>query len=733
MAKLLNLRWGVADDPTALQPSLHECLATLVAQSDVLVANVIEGLVLASAPQGLRRNPQLQRTGVRQAIEALQVDVDALRELFRSELSQRIYQGGGQDQVPSEALRFDDLQMLDEAVLDRNIEQARAQQEVERMVDDVLPALDALVSTLLGWRTAQPGLNPVRPQVFVAALQATLWSRVPDPLVREVLVVPSAGLLGSELRKLYREMADWLGSTGVEPAVPVGGRKEGGSDGTVSRSVAKTLLTLDRLRKLLAGDFDAREPARVEFLHTVPASLSLLQELKQEDELLYRLERERAGRRSAAASSSAGADMLSAPEAPPVEGPRLGRQLGEQVVRLMFDNLANEGRLVAAYKQQLRTLEPAVLQLARDDSRFFSDRAHPARQLLERMTQRSLAFSSESDAGWQQFLVGVERTVQQLVEGELDAERVEQVLAHLQADWDRQDADARLKREEAARALVHAEQRNLLAQRLAAEFEAALARAKVPEFIADFLKTSWSQAVAEDQLRRVDGSNDPRGLRAVVDDLVWSVKPGPARGGRLQRLAQLVPGLVARLREGLRAIDYPTELTERFLDRLHAIHASALKDGRDVAAREAAREAETIPSEFGPGAFEDSGVWLASQEAEESGYLGPDSVGSDADDVPQVAGDAVAPRPEALRIGAWVELRVQGQWQRVQLTWASPHQTLFMFTSPTGTAHSMSRRTLERLHDGGRIRVVAGRNLVDEALDQVAKAALRNSLGPNKP
>jgi hypothetical protein len=80
-----------------------------------------------------------------------------------------------------------------------------------------------------------------------------------------------------------------------------------------------------------------------------------------------------------------------------------------------------------------------------------------------------------------------------------------------------------------------------------------------------------------------------------------------------------------------------------------------------------------------------------------------------------------------IRTGTWVELMVNGNWLRVQLTWASPHATLFMFTSLAGTAHSMSRRTLEKLRGQGLMKVVAERNVVDDAFDQVAKAALRNS------
>src|SRR5206468_1673657 len=78
--------------------------------------------------------------------------------------------------------------------------------------------------------------------------------------------------------------------------------------------------------------------------------------------------------------------------------------------------------------------------------------------------------------------------------------------------------------------------------------------------------------------------------------------------------------------------------------------------------------------------------------------------------------------------GTWVELEVKGEWIRAQLTWASPAGTLFMFTSQAGTAHSMSRRTLDRLRTQGHIKVIAERNVVDEALDQVAKTALKNSI-----
>jgi hypothetical protein len=94
----------------------------------------------------------------------------------------------------------------------------------------------------------------------------------------------------------------------------------------------------------------------------------------------------------------------------------------------------------------------------------------------------------------------------------------------------------------------------------------------------------------------------------------------------------------------------------------------------------------------------------------------------------QEGAEPVPVRTEDLRVGTWVEIQIKGEWVRAQLTWCSPHATLFMFTSVGGTAHSMSRRTLDKLRSTDHLRIVADRPVVDEALDQVAQAALKNSL-----
>lgn len=745
MDKLLKLRFGVSHDPVMTQPSLHDCLEQALQQAEYLMTEVLNGLSAATGSgAGTRRVASLHAPAVKATVLQLLTRSREVRESYRDELTRLVYEGGGKEQVHTEALRFEDLQLFEDAQLDQSIEVARAQQEVSLAVDDVLPALDAVVSTLMGWRTIQPGLNPLRPDVFVRALQACLAMHVPNAPVREALIAPAAGLLGANLRRLYRELTDWLRSGGIEPAVPIGGRPQAGAASgvaVVADSVAKTLLTLDKLRKLLAGDFDPHGGGpKADFLHTVPASMVALQDLKQVDAMVQRLELRRRETPPPEPPATLEAQEALEHEKPPA--PRLGHQLGEEVVCLMFDTLAQDARLLPQFKRQLKAMEPAVLSLARQDSRFFSDRTHPARQFLDRITQRSLAFSSESDDGWARFSATVEQAVQWLDSKVVDADTFGELTDALHEKWAEHDQVLRARREEAARALLHAEQRNLLAQKLAAEFTQATEGLEVADFVVDFLKGSWSQVVAQAQLSCADGSDDPFGYRAMVEDLIWSVQKSTARRGRQRRLAEMIPGLLAKLRSGLTGIDYPPELTARFFESLITLHHAALQEGREAAAAQASQagldeqEAQDTHIQVAEGSDHDVALWLASQEVQDSGYLGHESFLPDLTEEKALAEDehpdGAPPRELAsaaeLRTGTWVELMVAGNWLRVQLTWASPHATLFMFTSLAGTAHSMSRRTLERLRTQGLIKVVAERHVVDEALDHVAQAALKNSL-----
>ncbi len=730
MKKFLLRRIGVVDDHSGARPSLQDCIEIVLQQADTLIGDVLEGLAASSA-KTKGKSSYGEGAPVSKAVtDLLCSQSSALKEIFRTELRAAVYNTGSIDFSESSQVHFDDLQLFDSKQIDASIHLALAQQEVARSVADVLPALNALISGLLGWITVQPQLNPLRPEAFVRALQACLVQYVPDVQVRALLITPAAGLLGVSLRQLYREICQWLRSQGVEPATPVGtpvgGTQEGGKK--PENSIGRTIVTLDKLRRLLTGEFDsaAAGGGMPDFLHTVPASFVALEDLKLVEPMMKRL----------AQRASQSAEVKARAKAPnqqiarePTQGKQMGKQLGEEVVRMMIDNLMQDERLLLKVRELIKTLEPVLLTLARSDPRFFSERRHPARQFLDQLTHRSLGFGAESDEGFFPFLQSVSKAVDDLIHGDGDAASFARMLHELEEGWTRVEAAQRQQHEEAARALLLAEQRNLLAQHLAEDFQERLKGKNIPDLVTGFLRGPWAQVVAQSQLDCVDGRDDPDGYMALVDDLIWSVQLRLTRHD-LVRLVQLVPDLLVKLRQGLQLIGYPEERIPAFFDALIAIHEKAF-EARRVQAREQA--AEQMPQELGEAITEDSQpdmqdmtqaveFWGADDEAQEADYLV-----QDLEPLPEPA-----QRPWSagdLNTGMWVELLVKGVWLRAQLTWTSPHRTLFMFVSHGGLAHAMSRRTMERLRMKGSIRVVSDRHVVDNALDAVAQTALQNDLG----
>lgn len=738
MKKFLMRRLGVAEESSGLKPTLPDCIEAVLEQSGTLVDDVLKGMELALAQAKTKGAGLNQRQINKSVVEQLRQQAAAVRATFAAELRQAIYHSGSQGGGDQPLVRFDDLQMLEEKQLDANIEYAMAQQEVMLAVDDVLPPLNALVSSLLGWLTVQAHLNPLRPDAFARAWRETLVQHVPSEEARSSIITSSAGYLGVSLRQLYKELTDWLRSQGIEPVASMV-TAEAGIKPKAENSITRTMLTLDKLRRLLSGELDgAGEGGVKDFLHTVPAPFVAMEDMKLVEPMMKRLSQRasQATVKSGATATSAGQSGQSA-EKEKAPGRRLGKQLGEEVVRMMLENLMQDKRLLPKVRQQVKALEPVLLRLSQTDSRFFSERRHPARLLLDKITHRSLAFSSESDEGFALFLQSITASVKALEGSEGDGPSFENALRSLEKRWSLKEDEQRLRREEAARALMHAEQRNLLAHRWAADFQQRFKDKSIPELVLAFLCGPWAHAVAESQLRGADG----KGYLDVVDDLVWSVQPSLARRNRA-RLIEMVPNLLIRLRHGLQLVKYPEEKTQIFLDQLIALHEKSFDVPRAPAPTAAPAPQVEAPAQV-PQDSPDSVIsvlglddvkdgeafWVADNEASETGYFVDVPAAAqtpDAQDEPQTGRHW---SETELDIGSWVELRIERQWVRAQLTWASPHRTLFMFHSAQGEAHSMSRRTMDRLRAKNEMKIVAISHVVDNALDAVAQAALLNNRG----
>jgi len=693
MSKYRLRRIGVASNDSPMRPTLSDCLELVLDQANDLADDVLAALKRLTDETAGESIADAPTEATQAAIRGLLAEPQAVRATLGAELRRLVFHSSGKDLAQNQAVRFEDLRFFDIREIEVHIELALARQEIIRATDDVLPQFDALISALLGWSTVQAVLNPLKPETFVRALLETLTAWVPVEEVRMDLLRPSAIALGTALHQLYREACEWMRSQGVRPVEPTAARS---GDGAAPRGrkpqseVAHTMQTLEKLRRLLGGEPHARvEPGPTQdFSHTVPGALVALQDLRMVEPMLQRL----AGRsiRQLAMGKPVGqaSVALIGQNRSRDQNQQIGRMLGEEVVGLMIDQLVQDERLLSAVRMQLRSLEPALLQLARSDPRFFIDRRHAARQLLDQIVKRSLAYEAQDEEAIADFAACVSDAVNALSRSAGDAASYADALRDLEHAWDARDGMRRERHELEQLEREHTRQRIAMAQRFSEAMMERFRSGNLPELVASFLRGPWAQVLAETHLRSEGKQEDPRGYLALVDDLVWSVQLPLVRQDHA-RLVRMIPRLLTRLHEGLLLIRYPKEPVTLFLDELSALHDKVLEDHRRAMAnvRSTAR-----------GRASDARAVQAPDD------LSVPTVVAHAPTAWEPLADLV---PSEQDVGARFELMLGGEWVQATLTWIGRNRNLFMFVSVFGLSHAMSRRTMDRLQAQERIRVVA--------------------------
>lgn len=593
-----------------------------------------------------------------------------------------------------DSLSFDDLELMDHDQVQETVEMARVQQVVKMSTDEEFVAFNARLSRARGLDVvSRHAKNPFGPDVVVRALQRALGSLHLDEAVRARWLQVGALPLGQALEKAYVRLTEQLDRWGVQPAsfqvVQHGTSRSSGAATTLrAESVPASalpggdpLLTLDHLHSLLTGNLEGDGETRT---------------------------------------------------GTPGPGSAMVCNLAAEVVTQLLRRIAEDTRLLQPVRDLVQGLKPALLQLARTEPRFFADRHNPARRLLDIITERGLAYTSVQDAGFEEYARQVRDVVQALqVPGAPLGERFPELLLRLSQGAVLQQVPARGL---AMRTLVKVEQRNLLAERVAAEIESRNDFARAPGVVRRFLTGPWSQVVAQARMvAEPAGDSPPADAPAlrymeVLPDLLWSSQLAQASRNR-PRLIKVIPVLLRTLREGLDSIDYPRAKSEAFFQALMGLHEAAYKT------QHTGLSLEFPPSTPGPAVHD---TWVQPGEARDTGFMDDLSIDTqpafldtqplEGHDLHQQMADRLSPGD--LPVGTWVDLREDDHDLRCQLTWASPHGTMFLFNDASGRSVSLTRNGLERLQSLGRLRVVADHGLVEDALDAVARQALRNSGNP---
>lgn len=684
------------------------CLREALAQTREWVPRWLGKLHSTLKDREFSANQLGEKQGMLQARTTLESHRDLIATRFLAAFAESMenalpHTGAGSRRSPT--VSFDELELMGDDQVQETVELARVQQVVKMAVDEELVTLTSRMSGAQGLTVVNPEANPLRVEVIVAALMTSLKGLHVEATVRTRWLQVGAMSLGDELRNLYAHLSRQLDRSGVKPAGYVVTQTATSRKATTAApnqrdeavSVQEVLgndnlLTLDHLHQLLVGNLHLNEKS---------------------------------------SSTTAMSDNV------------MGRTLASEVVTLMLKRIAADERLLAPVRNMVQDMKPALLQLARSEPRFFADKQNPARRLLDAITERSLAFTNEMDPGYNPFSNQVRGIVRTLLKpGEDLADRFPSLLAELHRSQAEAVAPAQVQaRGLAVQTLVRVEQRNLLAERVAAEIRARNDFEKAPGVVRRFLTGPWSQVVAQARLEVSESSpvspvdSPARRYSDILPDLLWSSQLALASLNR-PRLVKVIPGVLRTLREGLDSIDYPREQTESFFQALMGLHEAAYKTQRNSNEPPPDEEQPSIQPEM------DDEPWMQRTEARDSCLMDDVMLDSQTSTQPafletrpmqrqrdwaEVKAEMAVQRTSELPVGTWVDVLQDGQAMRWQITWASPHGTLFLFTGANGRSLSMTKRGLERLLEQDRLRVVADHGVVDEALDEVARQAWLNS------
>lgn len=389
------------------------------------------------------------------------------------------------------------------------------------------------------------------------------------------------------------------------------------------------------------------------------------------------------------------------------------------LVAMMFDHVFSDPRIPEAIKPVIAQLQVPTLKAAMIDRNFFSDEAHPARRMLDRLGSAAIGWRGTADAS-DPLYGAVERVVKGAVEGfGSDLAELETLTA---------EVDQIASLEEARTAAVAQRSIDVVTRRERLEEAQETARETVQQRLREAVVPKPVRALTERIYRAVLASAHENGgaesatwvaALETLDNLLWSVKPKSGAEERA-RLVKSLPGLIKALDDGMQIAGFDDEERKEALNTLAPLHAEAVRPAAKAAS----------PASESPEADEPE----PSEEAEIAEPEGPPELLSETLTGEEIVVDtiAVAPRPgrkahgfggELARLekGTWVEFKQpDGSSLRARLSWVSPLKGMHVFVNPDSSRSlALDPDALDDMIARGDAQVLSAAPVVAEAMSYV--------------
>jgi len=414
------------------------------------------------------------------------------------------------------------------------------------------------------------------------------------------------------------------------------------------------------------------------------------------------------------------------------------------IVVLVFDYILDDKRIPDAMKALLGRLQIPVLKVTMLDKSFFSQKAHPARRLLDLLAEASLGWDPEEghDSSLYQKIDSIVQRILNQFDDRLDvfSEALSEFQAYLAEE--KQLSDQLTSR--SAQFLRNHEQLEIARVVAHDTIMASLLDHPTPAPIREFLLSHWENWLASVCLEKGESSSDWNDAVATMNDLLWSLTPKIDKEER-RKLIDLLPRLLKRLDSIFNALNLGKETRDAFFSNLVKCHAVAVKAGFQGEQGNFEAPAVAFSSEipdlsaqaapvFGGHDFVDIPVLTeaiipdvtllqeiaaAQEESSEFEEITISDVRGEAWDEPRDSHHETMVKQ--LKRGVWIEFKQDdGTSLRAKLAWISPLQGTYLFTNRLGQrAVSINAQGLAAKFREERAQIIDNVPLIDRAVNNL--------------
>lgn len=382
----------------------------------------------------------------------------------------------------------------------------------------------------------------------------------------------------------------------------------------------------------------------------------------------------------------------------------------------IFETVLLDDSIPPETRELIRFLQVPVLKAALLDKNFFFEEAHPARRMIDLLSNMGWeGRQGVNDPVLQAMQRGVERIGR---EGDAQPAVFAEAVAELEAQL---QVEERAAEEAIAAPIARAtqiEKRTVAAKSARQAVGVRVADGELTAVVSGFLEQRWVDVLTFAHLIEDERPGAVVNATRTMDELVWTVKPKATQEQRKTLLAKL-PGLLTALNKWLDAIKWRDAERLAFFAELAKCHLSIVR----------------APLELSPERQLELAVEAAQQDAlrrimlEQAVEQAAEQAGAS-----EQQPDAAVISVDELERGARLEFgQPDGSVRKLKLAWVSPLRSLFIFSGGLRQeAFSLSAEKLAQGLRDGAVRVVALEGVVGRVLTEALQEAA-NDLAPRDP